>query len=265
MALAQKSVPAPVEHSHDESADPALVERIARHLAARVAATPLMRDPFCHIYNDGMFPDDVYRDMLAGLPEARHYTPLNPRLYARSDGVSTRDQLYLTPDAIAALPAGVRPLWSSIVAAVMRPELRRAVFTKLAPDLAERFETSEAAVSEMGCVHEVVLMRDTEDYVIKPHPDGLNKIVTMQFYLPPDMSQLALGTSLYRRHKRLLTSTFEEVKRFEFRPNSGYAFAVSDSPKRQSWHGREVLTGFKGVRNTLMVLFQQSTKHDYAM
>ena len=58
---------------------------------------------------------------------------------------------------------------------------------------------------------------------------------------------------------------FEEAKRFPFKPNSAYAFAVSDSAKRKSWHGRDRLTGFAGVRNTLMVLFQRVSPRDYSM
>jgi hypothetical protein len=87
----------------------------------------------------------------------------------------------------------------------------------------------------------------------------------MQMYLPEDTSQLDLGTSLFVRHRRLLGGTFEEVKRFPFRPNSAYAFAVSDSPQRTSWHGRERLTGFAGVRNTLMVLFQRVSPRTYEL
>jgi len=240
-------------------------ERVLAHLISVVERTPLETEPFCHFYNDGMLPADVYADVLANLPDPKSYAPLNLKLYARKDGVSTRDQFFMTPEAIETLPEKARALWTDIAGAMTRPELRRAMFKKLAPDLVLRFGMSEAAVADMSCNYEVVLMRDTEDYAIKPHPDGLNKIVTMQFYLPPDMGQLDLGTSLYRRHKKLLGSDFEEAKRFEFRPNSAYAFAVSNSAARQSWHGRELLTGFKGVRNTLMVLFQQKSPRGYAM
>ncbi|HWB45914.1 MAG TPA: hypothetical protein VG900_10785, partial [Hyphomicrobiaceae bacterium] len=116
------------------------------------------------------------------------------------------------------------------------------MFEKLAPDIADRFGMSESAVREMECEYELTLYRDTQEYRIKPHPDGLNKIVTMQFYLPPDESMLDLGTSLFRRHRGFLGSSFEEAKRFQFKPNSAYAFAVSDSAKRTSWHGRDRLS-----------------------
>jgi hypothetical protein len=166
-------------------------------------------------------------------------------------------------EALALLPKPIADFWTPVVRAMTDPALRRAVFTKLAPDLAERFGIPEERVPEMECAYEVRLVRDTEDYRIKPHPDGLNKIVTMQLYLPEDDSMLDLGTSIFRRHKRLVGSSFEEVKRFPFRPNSGYGFAVSDGPSRQSWHGRETLTGFTGVRHTLMLLFQQTSPHAY--
>ena len=133
----------------------------------------------------------------------------------------------------------------------------------MAPDLAARFGVSESNVSDIDCVYDIILFRDSEDYRIKPHPDGLNKIVTMQFYLPADESTLDLGTSLFVRRRGLFGSDFDEVKRFAFKPNSAYAFAVSDSPNRQSWHGRDRLSGFKGVRNSLMVLFQQSARNGY--
>jgi hypothetical protein len=53
------------------------------------------------------------------------------------------------------------------------------------------------------------------------------------------------------------------VKRFPFLPNSAYAFAVSDSKALRSWHGREMISSFKGVRNTMMVNFQLSARYKY--
>ena len=44
-----------------------------------------------------------------------------------------------------------------------------------------------------------------------------HKLVTLQLYLPEDESNLELGTSLFLRHRRLIGSRFEEVKRFPLR------------------------------------------------
>jgi hypothetical protein len=223
-------------------------------LIATLDAAQLERDPFCHIYMEGMFPPAVYAALLRHLPPKELYTPLNLRKWVRADGTSTRDQFYMTPENLAKLSPESAALWSALVRAVTDGGLKRTIFSKLAPDLADRFGVPTQQVPDIECVYDVSLVRDTEDYRIKPHPDGLNKIVTFQFYLPEDENQLDLGTSLFVRHRRLLGSSFEEVKRFPFKPNSAYAFAVSDSKTCTSWHGRERLTGFTGVRNTLMVL-----------
>ena len=234
------------------------------HLVDRVSQVSLERDPFCHVYLEHVFPEATYPLLLQKLPAAESYTPLNLRLYARPDGRSTRDLFHLTAENLAKLPADAAAFWSSIVVAMTDVELKRAVFAKLAPDLADRFGVAESAVPDLDCCYDVILFRDTEDYRIKPHPDGLNKIVTMQFYLPEDESTLDLGTALYRK-RGLLGTSFEEVKRFPFKPNSAYAFPVSDSRMRKSWHGRDRLNGFTGVRNTLMLLFQQKSPRSYAM
>jgi hypothetical protein len=236
---------------------------LRNHLINVVNAAQLEREPFCHIYMQGMFPSEVYNLLLRNFPPKVFYTPLNPRKWVRADGTSTRDKFFLTPDNLARLSPESAGLWSTYVRAVTDDQFKRAIFGKLAPDLAARFGVAEDAVPDIECGHEIMLVRDTEDYVIKPHPDGLNKFVTFQFYLPRDESQLELGTSLFRCRRSIFRSTFEEVKRFPFRPNSAYAFAVSDSPDRTSWHGRERLSGFAGARNTLMLLFQKVAPRSY--
>lgn len=235
------------------------------HLIERVSEARLEQDPFCHIYTEGIFPQTIYPLLLRNLPPVESYSPLNLRLYAREDGRSTRDLFHLTAENLAKLPKDGAAFWASLVGAMTDVELKRTVFAKLAPDLAERFAVPESGVPDLECCYDVILFRDTEDYRIKPHPDGLNKIVTMQFYLPEDEGTLDLGTALYRRNRGLFGGSFEEVKRFPFKPNSAYAFAVSDSRTRKSWHGRDRLSGFTGVRNTLMLLFQQKSPRSYAM
>jgi hypothetical protein len=257
--------PVALEASQTAESRPLDFAALRDHMIATVSGTALERDPFCHVYTEGIFPSALYPTVLKNLPAPEAYSPLNPRLYSRKDGKSTRDQFHLTPENLSKLPPDSAVFWAGLVRATTDGGLKRAMFAKLAPDLATRFDMTEAQVPDLDCVYDVVLFRDTEDYRIKPHPDGLNKYVTMQFYLPPDTSTLELGTSLFRHERGLLGGTFHEVERFPFQPNSAYAFAVSDSATRKSWHGREKLTGFTGVRNTLMVLFQRESPRQYAM
>jgi hypothetical protein len=93
--------------------------------------------------------------------------------------------------------------------------------------------------------------------------------VTMHLYLPADLSQIHLGTSLYRRKSGSLSKSdwranFTVARQFEFRPNSGYTFVVHDSASRQSWHGRERLPAGAGVRNTLLNTFYSEPRQGYS-
>jgi hypothetical protein len=94
----------------------------------------------------------------------------------------------------------------------------------------------------------------------------------MQFYLPGEGVSEELGTSLYTKlplSHRLVGRKFKEVKRFPFRPNSAYAFAVNDCPQRQSYHGRELITTKQAVRDTIIISWNstraQSSEHGRTM
>ncbi|HWB46986.1 MAG TPA: hypothetical protein VG900_16250 [Hyphomicrobiaceae bacterium] len=236
---------------------------IRDHMVGRINDTPLERDPFCHIYLENIFPPALYPRILANFPPREQYVPFNTRRYVRANGESTRDLLYLSREELSKAPPSVAAIWQPIVRALTDEKLKRAMFAKLAPDLAERLQIAESAVPEVHCGYDVMLLRDIEDYRIKPHPDGPSKYITFQFYLPESDANIDLGTSLYKSKKRLFGRSFEEVKRMPFKANSAYAFVVSDPRHVKSWHGREPLTGFKGVRNTLAVNFQKVTTRNY--
>jgi hypothetical protein len=203
------------------------------------------------------------------MPDPARYQAINPYKHSREDGTSTRDVLPLDANHLRALPEPQATIWHAVAKALAAPELQAAVFQKLAPDLALRFGLPEREVDTIVAYTKPSLMRDLEGYEIPPHPDGRAKIVTMQLYLPKDRSQLGLGTALYRRRFTSLRGLvswhgrFQKVKQFPFAPNSGYAFVVSNSLRRKSWHGREVLPPGAGVRNSLLNLYFATNEREY--
>src|ERR1700676_269719 len=235
-----------------------LREYILEYMLASLGETPALDEPFSHFYVENVFPDDIYARMIEQLPEPAHYTPLSTENYHNAAGQSTRDVLSLDEEHLAGLPAEQFELWSAIAAALVSPELKTMVFHKVGTDLAVRFGMSREEVSQIKAFPKPSLFRDLDGYAIPPHPDGRAKIVTMQLYLPADRSQLELGTALYVRRLHSLKGLynwqgrFEKVKQFEFAPNTGYGFAVSNSWHKKSWHGRETLPSGCGVRNTLL-------------
>ena len=246
-----------------------LREYILEHLLNSLGDTPPQDEPFSHFYVENVFPDDIYARMMELLPEPEHYTPLSLDNYNNGAGQSTRDVLALDEHHLVCLSEKQGELWGAIAAALTAPELKVMVFHKLATDLSARFGVPRERVGQIPAFPKPSLFRDTDGYAIPPHPDGRAKIVTMQLYLPADRSQLELGTALYVRRLHSLRGLyswqgrFEKVKQFEFAPNSGYAFAVSNSWNKKSWHGRETLPSGCGVRNTLLNIYFADETRNY--
>lgn len=244
-----------------EAALSARARRVADHMARAVAETRAEHAPFDHFYIEGILPEDFYAELMEKLPAKDSYLPLNPKRWKRADGTSTRDRLYLAEPEMARIDEGRRPLWEDVAAALRTDQVRRAVYDKLRGDIALRLGVAEDAVADQPGWPVLMLVRDTEDYEIKPHPDGQPRVVTMQFYFPHGPEQESLGTSLYERGSllgRLTGSGFREVKRFAYRPNSAYAFVVNDLPGKVSWHGREPVPGSAGVRDTMIVQWRST-------
>jgi hypothetical protein len=246
----------------------ALAARILGHVLERVAITPAEREPFSHIYLEHVLPWDVYARLLVGLPDPARYGGSAERHRGYGHDGYVRKRLDLTRANVASLSGESRVLFAALAAAMVAPELKQAMYAKLAPDLAFRYGISEGRVGELAGYARPILYRETEGFEIAPHPDTRKKIVTMHLYWPADESQLELGTALYRRRPFVLPfgdwhRRFEKVKQFAFRPNSGYAFVVNNALTKKSWHGRERLPAGAGVRNTLLNTYYESPREEF--
>jgi hypothetical protein len=247
------------------------VANLVDRLVHAVEACPSWDSPFSHFYGGGFVSDDLYAKMLRNLPDAEYYTDLNHRDALRPDGTSSRAYLQLEDDSLARLPQAQRQFWGDFGQALRSPVLKAAVFRKLKVDLAARFKVAPEEVENIAAYPRPGLFRDADGYRIAPHPDIKTKVVTMQFYLPADSSQRELGTEIYSRRSGTIFQSFlaalrpkdeakfETVKRFEFLPNTGYAFAVS----RHSWHGRPPIATGPSCRYSIMNIYYIDKKFNY--
>ncbi len=245
-----------------------LSRRVLDHLLKTIEATPALDEPFCHIYLENVFPQDIYQQLRANLPDTKLYTTAADRHYNQGDGQFTRSMFPLTAAQLAVLPADQRQLLASVAAALTAPALKQAMYAKLAKDLAFRYGLSADKVPDLDGWSRPTLYRETAGFEIPPHPDTRKKIVTMQLYLPADHTQLDLGTALYQR--KVLAwpfgdwrQKFAKVKQFLFQPNSAYAFVVNNTLTKKSWHGREELPPNAGVRDTLLNTFYSTAREEF--
>jgi hypothetical protein len=242
----------------------AVCHRVLAHLLTRIQLAEVWDEPFGHTYIEDAFPADVYATLLATLPPVERYQAGPHGPHTRP---GTRLTFNLTAATVRRFPVDRRNLWTGVAAALTEPELKRCLYAKLAPDLIHRFGVPADRVADLPGYARPTLYRDGDGFELPPHPDTLKKVVTMHLYLPADLSQLHLGTAVYRRVEHTPTGDrrdgFRVVKTLEFRPNSGYAFVVNDTATRQSWHGREPLPPGSGVRNSLLNTFYADPRAEY--
>lgn len=219
-------------------------QRIARHLASVVSATPLERAPFDHLVLSDVFPQDLYAQILNLLPERSYYRGLKHSEALLPDGSSARLQFPLVEGNIARLPEGVRQFWSMVAAAVKSREVESAYKQKFRETL-ER--VSGKPLASIRLRPYAILFRDVGGYKISVHPDSPRKAITTQFYLPADDSQLHLGTVF---HEPLPGGGYRQVRAMRFAPNTGYAFAVSPT----SFHSVNPMRADDLPRNSLMII-----------
>lgn len=219
-------------------------QRISRHLAERVSATPLTQTPFDHLVLTDIFPADIYTQILEWLPPSHYYRGLNHSEALLPDGRSARLQFPLVPGNVARLPEGARQFWHAMAAAVHSREVECAYKHKFREAL-ER--VSGKALASIRLRPYATLFRDVGGYKISVHPDSPRKAITTQFYLPRDESQLHLGTVF---HEASPEGGYAQVQAMRFAPNTGYAFAVSPT----SFHSVNPMRADDQPRNSLMII-----------
>lgn len=207
-------------------------------LAYKVGNVPFNLFPYPHFYVPDVFPADFYRQIQQNLPDPGAMIPIEKARAVR--GYKERFVLGLENEHLATLPAGKRAFWEDLRGWLVGAKFQALVMSKFKAFIDQRFPGNTG----VQFYDEGLLVQDVTNYNLGPHTDAPRKVVTMLFYLPPDESQLHLGTSIYLpndpdfrcpggpHHKR---DQFVRLHTNPFAPNSLFAFFKTDN----SFHGVE--------------------------
>jgi hypothetical protein len=214
-----------------------LADELTAHAVASIETADHFSFPFPHIVFRNFFPSDFYRDLVRSVP-TEGYDPIT--------GTGTRVALRLYGENMEKIDPALRPVWAAVLTMLTSKGVERAIRNRLHDGLEIRARGDKVpGADDLKLVAKPVVYWDRDGYQIKPHPDTRKKVVTMQLYCPADISQEALGTTLYRASLKGLfhvgTHCLEPVKTIPFLPNVGYAFVVLKayhSLTKMSWHGR---------------------------
>ena len=218
-------------------------ERLASFVAQSVDAARAVEKPFFHLEFDRVFPDDVYAQMLALMPEAADYRPMHGR--SKVVGTPTRVKIDLFPEYIRNLPTEKRALWDVVGRALCSEPVKQAFIRRLAPGLSKRFG---AGFARTGMYPIPILTRDIPGYLITPHTDTRWKGITVQLYLPRDEAHTNIGTIF---HEKLPDGSMPKRAQMRFAPNTGYAFAVGDD----TWHSADAVGPDVTTRDSILLTY----------
>ena len=223
------------------------VEQLRDFVAASIDAAAAFDSPFSHLVLERVFPDDMYAQMLASMPEASDYRPMHGRSKGHdlADGTHTRVKIDLFPEYIRHLPPQKRAVWDVVGRALCSKPVRDAFVRRLAAPLERRFG---AGYAKIGMYPIPILTRDIPGYLITPHTDTKWKGVTVQLFLPRDRANTHIGTIF---HEKLADGTLPKRKQMSFAPNSGYAFAVGTD----TWHSADPVGPEVRTRDSILLTY----------
>src|SRR6202142_2260856 len=146
------------------------VARLSDFVAKSIDNARAVDKPFFHLEFDHVFPDDVYAQILALMPEATDYRPMHGRSKGHdlTDGTHTRVKIDLFPEYIRNLPPEKRALWDVVGRALCSSPVKQAFICRLAPGLSKRFGPD---FTRTGMYPIPILTRDIPGYLITPHTD----------------------------------------------------------------------------------------------
>jgi hypothetical protein len=221
--------------------------RLADFVAQSVDAARAVEAPFYHLEFDRVFPDDIYGQILALIPQSADYRPMHGRSKGHDldDGTHTRVKIDLFPEYIRNLPADKRALWDVVGRALCSETVKQAFVRRLAPGLEKRFGKTFAKV---GMYPIPILTRDIPGYLITPHTDTHWKGITVQLYLPKDDANTDIGTIF---HDVLPDGSKPKAAQMKFAPNTGYAFAVGSD----TWHSADPVHNRVKTRDSILLTY----------
>jgi hypothetical protein len=198
----------------------------------RIAAAPVLREPFPHCVIDEVFPQDFYEAIIDYWPEDRSWQPLSDSGRVSPGAYAARQVVLMNENGYARLDEERRNFWAQEVGRwLLGPEFRSQVLAKF-------------GVQAKDPASDALIVSDRTTYAIGPHTDAPHRAVSLLFYLPEDATFRRFGTSLYEPLDpdfRCAGGPHHPFKRFrrvttvEFVPNRLVAFPKSD----RCFHGVE--------------------------
>jgi len=162
---------------------------LSAYLAWRIRQAKRHDDPFGHCVVSEIFPEDIYRQLLANRPPFElAESVMSKSFYA--------DRRHFPLDHIAAVNPAMAKFWSQIYAAIKSQSVLQAFLDVFE---GERFL---AIMKNHGvaAIPDVRLLCDVAGFNLGPHKDHYTRLGSIVFNLADSRTPADIGTAIYRRN-----------------------------------------------------------------
>lgn len=121
-----------------EAVRPRAPAQLAEFVRASIDTAPAVEEPFFHLEFHGVFPDPIYRAMLANMPDPSDYRSMSGRVKTRGAN-PTRVKIDLFPEYLRHLRAEKRRVWEVVGGALCSRAVQESLVRRFAPGLSRRF------------------------------------------------------------------------------------------------------------------------------
>lgn len=227
---------------------------VETQVVRRVAAAPIVQEPFPHCVIDDIFPQHLYESIVDFWPEEGSWESLGESGRVTKESYPERKVVLLTDSGMARLDPAQSEFWREKIAAwLLGPSLRAALLNKFHDELGR----SGFAAAPEQTIGDALIVSDRTNYAIGPHTDAPHRVVSLLFYLPEDATFRRFGTSLYvpsdpqfrcRGGPHHDFGKFRRRCTIEFLPNRLVMFPKSD----RCFHGVERVD-LQGIERRLLI------------
>ena len=240
--------------------------------------TVITTEPFEHKFVNNIFPDEYYKKLIKNLPKKDEYIPINKSGTVTKNYAAERYMFDLNFDNIKKLNKLQQQTFTELINVFTSPNFFNAINNNFKKIIQKRiseftdFEKKLIGEDKFEFSIQAMLVKDLQKYKLGAHTDITTKFLTFLFYIPKDLSQVELGTALYKpksgieiqmgekgNYHATLEMTkeyFDVVGKVPFSPNSLLLFPRTND----SFHGVEIINKENTERDLIQLNYYFKTK-----
>ena len=212
----------------------------------------LITEPFPFFCFDSFFSNTYYEELLRMKPLNEQFQNTDPNRTSNQYAINYRKRFNFIKD-MHLLDTQRKNFWTEFIELFTSQEFVKNILLMCEEPILKRYKIDNIKKLKLNIRME--LIRDSGGYMISPHTDSPQKILTFLMYIPNDDDNLDLGTSLFKPKNKNFVSEeatqfnfddFDEIKKMPFKKNFAFGFIKNE----KSFHGRlPISKEFKGARD----------------